>query len=180
MADDTSKAEMRISLIAAVAWTGVIGNDGDLPWRLPADLVRFKKITMDHHVLMGRKTWESIGKPLAGRSILIVSASGFEPDLPEDLEEEAVTVVPDLDKAFALARKRGDDELMVAGGGNVYEQTICRADRLYLTRVDGSFPGDTYFPWVDPEVWRLDSEELRLPDAANEYPMRFQVWERDR
>lgn len=178
MAEDAKSNDMQISLIAAVAWTGVIGKEGELPWKLPADLVHFKRVTMDHHVVMGRKTWESIGKPLGGRRILVLSASGYEPDLADDVDEDAVSVVKSLDKALALARKRGEDELMVAGGANVYVQAIERADRLYLTRIDGSFGGDAWFPWVDPEVWELVSEELRLPDAANEYPLRFQVWER--
>lgn len=178
MTDESTTTEMHISLIAAVAWTGVIGNEGKLPWKLPADLVHFKRVTMDHHVVMGRKTWESIGKPLAGRRILVLSTSGCEPKLPDDVDEDAVSVVKSLDNALALARKRGEDELMVAGGANVYEQAIERADRLYLTRIDGSFVGDAWFPWVDPEVWELVSEEFRLPDAANEYPLRFQVWER--
>ena len=133
---------------------------------------------MGHHVLMGRKTWESIGRPLAGRRIVVVSGSGYQPDLPDDLEDEAVTVVASLDAATSLAEQRGEEELFIAGGANVYEQMMDSAQRLHITRVDGSFAGDTYFPWVDPQIWHLESEEHRLPDAANEYPMRFQVWER--
>ncbi len=169
---------MRTSIIAAVAWNGVIGNQGDLPWQLPADLKHFKRTTLGHHVLMGRKTWHSIGHPLPDRRILVLSARGLELDLPLGTEEAAVTVVGSLDEAQELARSRSEQELFVAGGGKVYEQVIDTADRLYLTRVDGSFAGDAYFPFVDPEVWTRESEEYRLPDAANEYPMRFQVWER--
>lgn len=169
---------MKVSIIAAVAWNGVIGNRGDLPWRLPADLRHFKQTTMDHHVLMGRKTWESIGRPLPGRRILVVSASGYEPDLPADIEDGAVTVVASLKKGLALARKRGEDELIVAGGAEVYEQMMASAERLYITRVDSSFAGDAFFPWIDRDRWDLESEDYHLPNERNEFPMRFQVWER--
>ena len=166
------------SIIVAIAWNGIIGRDGDLPWHLPADLKHFKKTTMGHHVLMGRKTYQSIGKPLPGRKILVVSASGFDPQLAADTAPEAVTAVASLEQAFALASDRGEEELMIAGGARIYEQLMDSVGRLYVTRVDSSFEGDVYFPFIDPEVWHLTDERYHLPDDKNDYPMRFQVWQR--
>ncbi len=169
---------MKKSIIVAIAWNGVIGRDGGLPWHLPEDLRHFKKTTMGHHVLMGRKTYESIGKPLKGRKFLVVSASGFELELAEDTPAEAVTVIESLESAFGVAAERGETELMIAGGARVYEQVMDDVDRLYVTRVDTTFEGDAYFPFIDSDVWELASERYHLPDDRNDFPMRFQVWER--
>ncbi len=170
---------MKKSIIVAIAWNGVIGHDGDLPWRLPADLKYFKKTTMGHHLLMGRKTYQSIGKPLPGRKIIVLSTSGFDPDLPAETEPEAVTVAANLEDAFTLASDRGEEELMIAGGAKIYQQVMDRVDRLYVTRVDSSFEGDVSFAFIDPEIWSLADERYHLPDDRNEYPMRFQVWDRE-
>jgi dihydrofolate reductase len=130
----------RISLIAALGIrTRVIGANNGLVWRIPEDLRRFKALTMGHPVLMGRRTYESIGKALPGRMNIVVSDSPLE--APED-----VSVCFSLDEAIALGRAQHTDELFVIGGGQVYAQTLSHADRLYLTLVDDDTPGDTCFP----------------------------------
>ncbi|MDX1630679.1 MAG: dihydrofolate reductase [Thermoanaerobaculia bacterium] len=162
---------MRISVIAAVADNGIIGRDGDLPWHLPADLRRFKSLTMGHHLLVGRKTWESIGRPLPGRRILVLTRTLT--DLPE-----GVRAVSSLERALTEAREAGETELFVAGGATVYEALLPRSDRLYLTRVETSIPGDVSFPSWDRSQWTLRSAE-RLPgDDSRPAPLRFETWER--
>jgi len=149
---------MRISIIAAIASNGVIGRDNALPWRLKPDLARFKSLTMGHSVIMGRRTWESIGRPLAGRSIIVLSARpGFAP--------EGAATAASLDQALGLA---SGDEVFVAGGAAVYHQAIPRADRMYLTRLERSFEGDALFPDWDQEGWRLVEETTH--DAAGDAP----------
>lgn len=162
---------MRISVIAAVAENGVIGRGGDLPWHLPADLRRFKSLTMDHHLLVGRRTWESIGRPLPGREMLVLTRTLSE--LPE-----GVRAVSSLEEALEEARAAGETELFVAGGATVYEAILPRSDRLYLTRVATSVPGDVFFPGWDPGDWKLRSTE-RLPARdADRPPLRFETWDR--
>ncbi len=161
---------MAPSLIVAVAEGGVIGREGKLPWHLPADLARFKRLTMGHHILMGRRTWESIGRPLPGRTTVIISRRGV-PGAPE-----GVHVASSLEAALALA---GDDpEPFVIGGGMIYREALPLARRVYLTRVHGTFPGDTYFPDLDPGAWRLVEREEHPADARNRHACSFLVYER--
>ena len=135
---------MRISLIAALARNRVIGRENRLPWRLPEDLQRFKRLTMGHPVLMGRKTAESIGKPLPGRLNLVVSRSGLG-----------------FEQALSKARETGTDELFVIGGGEIYRLALPLADRLYLTLVDSEADGDAFFPEWDPSRFREIEREKR-------------------
>lgn len=162
---------MRISLIAAVANNGVIGRRGQLPWRLKADLQRFKQLTMGHTVIMGRKTWESIGRPLPGRRMVVVTRQ-------KDYQAEGAKLVGSVDDAIELARSASDEEAFVIGGGEIYRLTLPRADRLYLTRVHAEVEGDATFPDVDCQRWRLVESDLRSADEVNEFPMTFELYER--
>jgi dihydrofolate reductase len=164
---------MELSLIAAVADNGVIGRGGDLPWRLPADLRRFKELTLGHHLLMGRRTWESIGRPLPGRTTVVLTRGGIE--LPE-----GVRAAGSLDEATAIAEAAGDGEAFVAGGAGVYREALPRASRLYLTRVLAPVEGDVRFPDWDPAGWRRIEAHEHPADEANPLPLRFEVWERAR
>ena len=139
-----------ITLVAAVARNGTIGADGGLPWRLPADLKRFKALTMGHPMIMGRKTFESIGRALPGRRTIVVTRDhGWTaPD---------VTVTHSVDQALELSA--ADGPVMVVGGGEIYRQTMHRADRLEITRVDADVVGDTVFPEIDPSIWRETARE---------------------
>ena len=145
------RSGIRVSLIAAVAENGVIGRDNAIPWRLSADHRRFRKLTMGRPVIMGRKTFESIGKPLPGRTNIVVSGqSGFC--------REGITVAPDIDAALAIAKQQaagdGVDEIFVIGGEEIYRAVMPRADRLCITHVAAAPQGDTYLPPIDPAVWR--------------------------
>jgi dihydrofolate reductase len=166
---------MRTSLIVAMARNRVIGRDNRLPWRLPADLRRFKELTMGHTLLVGRKTFESIGRPLPGRTMLVASRrEGYAP--------KGVQVVRSVQEALEVAREGGETELFVAGGAEIYRQTLPVADRLYLTRIEEDVPGDAYFPEYDETEWRLVDREDFAPshEPAEETPFAwsFQVYER--
>lgn len=162
---------MRLSIIVALARNGTIGKDGDLPWRLSADLKRFKRITMGHHLLMGRKTFESIGRPLPGRTTVVVSRG--RPELAE-----GVHLVSSIEAGLELAREAGEEELFVAGGAEVFAAVLDRADRLYLTRVEAEVDGDTFFPELDESKWRRVSSETHDANDRNEFPTSFQVLDR--
>ena len=162
---------MRVSIIVALARNGTIGKEGDLPWRLSADLKRFKRLTMGHHLLMGRKTFESIGRALAGRTTIVVSRG--RPELPE-----GVRLVPSIDAGLELARSSGEDELFVAGGAEVFAATLDLADRIYLTRVEAEIDGDTFFPDFDESEWRRLSHESLGADDRNQFPTSYQILDR--
>lgn len=147
---------MIIAIIVAVAENGVIGNAGQLPWRIPSDLKRFRAMTIGKPVIMGRKTFQSLKKPLDGRDNIVVSRDrGFAPD--------GAIVVSSLFEAIATARdcaaRRGADEIMIIGGGEIYAQALAVADRVYLTRVHATVPGDATFPALDEAQWQLESLE---------------------
>jgi dihydrofolate reductase len=147
---------MRISLIAAMARNRVIGRDNQLPWRLPEDLKRFKALTMGHPVVMGRKTYESIGKPLPGRLNLVLTRGPWSGPAGTDGPVPVVS----LDQAIERARATGTDEIFVIGGGQVYELAMPLADRLYLTLVDGEHAGDAYFPqWDEASFREIERDE---------------------
>jgi len=166
---------MKLSLIVALSENGAIGNNGGLPWHLSADLRRFKRLTMGHVMLMGRKTWESIGRPLPGRTSIVISRqrdyrSGFD----------GVPVVVSLDNALAEARNVVDEtaEVFVIGGARVYEMVFPRVDRLQLTRVHAEVDGDVFFPTVNWDEWHLVEEEQHPADAKNDFAHTYQVFER--
>lgn len=164
---------MRLTLIAAIADNGVIGRGNDIPWRLPDDWRRFKRTTMGHHLVMGRRTWESIGRPLPGRTTVVVSRG--EPELPD-----GVDLAHSLDEALSLARGRGETECFVAGGAEIYRRALPVADRLLLTRVHASPEGDTRFPDWEPSRWDLVSREHHEADQRHPHPFSFELYERAR
>ena len=162
---------MHVSIIAAVSENGVIGRGGRLPWHLADDLRRFKRLTMGHSIVMGRKTWESIGRPLAGRRMLVISRQA-------DYRADGVKVAASLDRALEIAVAAGDDEVFVIGGAEVYRLAMPRADRLYLTRVDTEIDGDTHFPQVDWSQWRLAESERHAASDRNDHAFTFECYER--
>jgi dihydrofolate reductase len=164
---------MRVSLIVAMAEGGVIGRAGRLPWHLPADLARFKRLTMGHHLILGRRTWESIGRSLPGRRMLVVSREPQRLVLPADVHG-----VKSLDEALASATAAGDDEAFVAGGAALYREALPRADRLYLTWVRAEVTGDTFFPAVEPDEWDEVSREEVAADDRNSFATSFTVFDR--
>lgn len=164
---------MRLSLIAAMASNRVIGRDNRLPWHLSADLKRFKRLTLGHTLVMGRKTFESIGRPLPGRSTIVVTrqegyAARFAPD--------TVRVVHSVEEALDLSRE--DTEVFIAGGGDIFQQTLPVADRLYLTIIEEAFPGDAYFPEYDESQWRLVDREDHGPAEDAPFSWSFQTLDR--
>ena len=164
---------MRISIIVAVAENGVIGREGKLPWHLPADLGRFKRLTMGHTVIMGRRTWESIGRPLPGRRMVVVSR---QPDY--HIDDGNVATVGSLDQALNLAQAAGDDEVFVIGGAELFREALPLADRLYCTRVRAVIAGDTHFPEVNWDEWQLVESSDHGSDGKNDYPFAFETHER--
>jgi dihydrofolate reductase len=158
-----------VSVIVAAAENGVIGRAGALPWHLSEDLKRFKRLTTGHPVVMGRKTWESIGRALPGRRNLVVSRTpGYA--------AAGADVFGSLDEALAACA--GEDEIFVIGGAMLYAEALSRADRLYLTRVHATVEGDVTFPEIDPAGWTLVSEERHEADARHEHAFSFLVYER--
>lgn len=160
-----------LTLIAALARNRVIGCDNRLPWRLPADLRFFKQMTLGKPLLMGRRTWESIGRPLPGRRMIVLSRD-------PDYFAPGCVVAPSLEAA--LWEAGSVNEIMVIGGALLYAQTVPLADRLYLTQVDAEIAGDAWFPQWEPQEWRLDWEENHPADAQHAWPYRFQRWQRIR
>ncbi len=159
-----------LTLIAALAHNRVIGRDNRLPWRLPADLRFFKQTTMGKPLLMGRRTWESIGRPLPGRRMIVLTGQpGYA--------APGCTVAHTLDEALMLAGPA--PEVMVIGGAALYAQTLPLATRLYLTVVEADIPGDVWFPEWNPRDWRLEWEEAHSADADHAWSYRFQRWARE-
>ena len=149
----------------------VIGANGAIPWHLPEELKRFKSLTLGHHVIMGRKTYESIGRPLPGRaSVIVTRQRGYR--------APGALVMHSLDEAFAACG--GDSEIFVIGGAELYAQVLPRADRLYLTTVDAEITGDTYMPEFESSDWREVSAESFGADERHRYPFRCAVYERIR
>ena len=158
-----------ISLIVAASANNVIGLRGELPWRLPDDLRRFREITMGKPVVMGRKTWDSIGRPLPGRQNIVITRQ-------KDFEAEGCDVVGSVAEAMTAAGDAG--EVMVIGGSQVYELFLPDADILYVTRVHAEVDGDVFFPEVRETEWRLIDEEHHAADDRNDYAFSFRRFER--
>ncbi len=164
-----------ITLVVAAARNGVIGKDGGLPWRLSSDLKRFKVNTIGRPVIMGRKTFQSIGKPLPGRDNIVVTRdAGFAPD--------GVFTTPDIGSAIELgrvkAKEAGAGEICVIGGGEIYRQTFDLADRLIVTFVEADIDGDTRFPKIDSDRWREVSSESHPAGEKDSHATRHVVYER--
>jgi dihydrofolate reductase len=164
---------MRISIIVAVAENGVIGRDGKLPWHLPADLKRFKNLTMGHTIIMGRRTRESIGRPLPGRRMIVVSRqTGYRSGT------DSVSTAVNLETALQMAADAGAGEAFVIGGAELYRAALPRAARLYVTRVHAAVTGDTYFPLEELRGWRRIESRHHEADAMNDFSFSFEVYER--
>ncbi len=147
-----------LALIATRARNGVIGLDNRMPWHLPEDLAYFKRVTLGKPVVMGRKTFESIGRPLPGRLNIVVTRN-------PDWQAAGVQVAHSLDAALALAAAAAPEEIMLIGGAELYRQALPQADVLYLTEIDAEFAGDAFFPEVDLARWRIDREEAGQRDS---------------
>lgn len=163
---------MRVSIIAAVARNGTIGRDNRLPWRLPADLRRFRALTMGHHLVMGRRTFESVGA-LPGRTTIVVTRRGLAAAPPAGVE-----IAGSLEEALAQARAAGEEEVFVAGGAEIYAQALELSDRAYVTRIDADFAGDASFPELDPASWREVDTERHEADGKNPHAYTFTILER--
>lgn len=158
-----------LSIIVAMTHNRVIGKDNQLPWRLPADLKHFKALTMGKPIIMGRKTFDSIGKPLPGRSNIVVTRDpGYQ--------AEGVIIVHSLEEAIEITR--GVPEAMLIGGAQLYAAALPRTQRIYLTLIDVVIPGDAFFPDYDPHDWREIAREGHVPDENNIYPYSFLILER--
>ena len=162
---------MRISIIVAVAENGVIGHEDGLPWRLSSDLKRFKATTMGHPMIMGRNTYESIGRPLPGRTSIVVTRD-------PTYAAEGCLVANSVDDAIRLAGESGLPEVFIIGGRQIYSLTLDQVQRLYWTSVCASPAGDTYFPAIDWHDWEMQSEVLIPADEKNEYATKYQVFDR--
>ncbi|OGT27092.1 MAG: dihydrofolate reductase [Gammaproteobacteria bacterium RIFCSPLOWO2_02_FULL_42_14] len=157
---------MKLSLIAAVSSNRVIGNNNRLPWHLPADLKHFKNLTLGKPVIMGRKTFDSIGKPLPNRRNIVISRD-------KNLVIAGCEIFYSIDSA--LQAVSSEPEVMIIGGANLYAQTIARADQLYLTIIDAKIDGDAFFPAWDKNQWQLISQERHEADEKNQYAYCFQM-----
>jgi dihydrofolate reductase len=160
---------MTLSLIVAVAENGVIGNRGDLPWRLSADLRRFRRLTMGHHVIMGRKTFESIRRPLPGRTLIVITRQ-------PNYDGRGALMAASLDEALRLAEN--DERAFAIGGAEIFRLALPRSDRMYQTVVHDRPAGDTFFPAWNEAEWRLVEEQHGQADEKNSADYTFRTWER--
>jgi len=158
-----------VALLVAMSDDGVIGRDNTLPWHLPRDLQWFKRLTTGHTIIMGRATFQSIGRPLPNRRNIVLSRS-------PTFQAEGVEVVPTLEAALELTQN--DDEVFVVGGAAIYQLALPRAQRMYLTRVHALVEGDVRFPDWRPDEWRLVWEEQHEADDDHAYPFTFQKFDR--
>ena len=159
-----------ITLIVAMGKNREIGKENQLLWHLPKDLKRFKELTSGYPIIMGRKTYESIGKPLPNRTNIVISRKN-------DWFEEGILIVGSIKEAVKFAKKI-DEEVFVIGGGNIYEQTIDLADKLEVTLVDAVLGADTFFSKINEKVWQKTNEERHQKDEKNEFDFCFQTYER--
>lgn len=164
---------MIISLIVAAAKNNTIGKNNRLLWSLPNDMKFFKSTTWAMPVLMGRKTFESMGKPLQGRLNIVITRQ-------KDWKSDGVTVVHSLTEAIEAAKKAHYKEVFIIGGGEIYKEAFPLAKKIYLTRVETEPDGDTFFPAMDHAQWQLLSEQPFAQDAKHAYPFHIQVWERNK
>jgi dihydrofolate reductase len=167
--------EPKISLVVAVSANGVIGRDGGLPWHLPSDLKRFKALTVGKPVIMGRKTWVSIGRPLPGRPNIVISRDAH-------FVAEGAIAVQSLEAALVEARELavslGINEVCVIGGGEIYRQALDRADVLHITTVAADVEGDTRFPQIDPAIFEKIVDEPLPRGEKDSHAMHFSTWRR--
>ena len=170
---------MRVSLIVAMAENRVIGLDGALPWRLSEDLKFFKAVTMGHPIIMGRKTYQSIGAALPGRTNIVITRN-------REFETDDAEITFDLDEALQQAmaveelwgQDNADQEVFVIGGGQIYAQALDRADRIYLTEIRAAPPGDAFFPEIDKNAWRETDRQNREPESDGGSAYSFVILDR--
>ncbi|NOY15591.1 MAG: type 3 dihydrofolate reductase [Gammaproteobacteria bacterium] len=162
---------MRISIIVAIDEGRLIGNEGGMPWHLPADLKFFKSVTMGKPIIMGRSTWESIGRALPGRTNIVITRN-------TRFQAEGCRLAHSVDEALAIANEESAEEVMIVGGGRIYEQTLARADRLYLTQIASHLVGDTHFPVINPDEWQEVSRQEHAADGDNPFDLEFVVLDR--
>lgn len=162
---------MNISFVVAAATNNAIGKDGKMPWHLPNDMKHFKNVTWGMPVIMGRKTFESLGKVLPGRKNIVISRS-------PGWNVEGTIGVQKIDDALFVAKNTDAKEVMVIGGGEIYKTLFDKASRIYLTRVEAEPEADTFFPSLDPKEWHLVSQKNHEADEKNAYNYSFQIWER--
>lgn len=164
-----------LALIVARTRNGVIGRNNTMPWHLPEDLRYFKRVTLGKPVIMGRNTWESLGKPLPGRDNIVISRN-------PDFCANGATVANDFETAWSLAdafaNERGVTEIMVIGGAQIYAEALPHISRAYITEIDADIEGDTFFPELDPESWQETARESHLPCEKNPHCYSFVTLER--
>ncbi|GEO08602.1 dihydrofolate reductase [Segetibacter aerophilus] len=163
---------MSLSLIVAATTNNVIGKNNDLPWRLPNDMKYFKNTTWGMPVIMGRKTFQSMTEPLAGRTnIVITRQTNWKP--------EGAVVVNNLSDALFVAKDADSKEVFVIGGGEIFKDAIKKADRIYMTRIHTILDGDAHFPEIEEKKWKLISKRDCFADEKHKFDYSFEVWERD-
>jgi dihydrofolate reductase len=162
----------KVSMVVAAAEDNAIGKHNDLLWHLPDDFKFFKDTTIGHPIVMGRKTFQALGKALPKRLNIVITRQS-------DFEAPGAEVVGDIDSALIMARDTGTDEIMVIGGAEIYRQALPETNRVYLTRVHASFPdADAHFPVLSPDEWTLVSTALHDSDERHKYAFTFEVWDR--
>ncbi|MHB1922533.1 MAG: dihydrofolate reductase [Chitinophagaceae bacterium] len=162
---------MILSAIAAVSENQVIGNHNELPWKLPEDLKYFKNRTWGMPVIMGRKTFESVGTPRPGRKHIVTTSQAT-------WKHPGVTVVHNLEEALAAAKKEETQEVFITGGSQVFQEAFPILNRIYLTRIYEAFVGDSYFPVLTNAEWNMVQQDRREADEKNQFSYSFQIWER--
>lgn len=172
---EPSTTEPKVVFHFAVAENGVIGKDNDMPWHISSDLKRFKALTMGKPLLMGRRTFQSIGRPLPGRTNVVVTRD-------ESFSAQNILIASSIEEALDLCRKdaeqKGMDEIAVIGGGSIYQVLWDRAETLYVTHVHAEPDGDTFLPPIDEEKWQLISKEPTMQGERDSAPMTFAIYER--
>ncbi|PSL30741.1 dihydrofolate reductase [Chitinophaga ginsengisoli] len=164
---------MTLSIIVAASENNVIGVNNHLPWHLPVDMKYFKDMTMGKPIVMGRKSFEELGRVLPGRPNIMITRQS-------DYKAEGLYIVPSLEAGIEKAKTFGTEEIFITGGGEIFKMALPIIDRLYLTRVHAEVSGDTYFPEFDPRGWKLVKNERHEKDEKHAYALTFQVWEREK
>jgi dihydrofolate reductase len=160
-----------ISLLYAMDKNRLIGKDNELPWHLPQDLAYFKRITMGHTIVMGRKTFDSIGKPLPGRENIIITRD-------KHFSCDGCRVIHSIDELLDLSHKKIEEEIFVIGGAEIFKEILPFSDRLYVTNIHHEFEGDTYFPKTNDTEWKMISKEPGIKNDKNPYDFDFVVYEK--
>ncbi|MRX70903.1 dihydrofolate reductase [Bacillus lacus] len=160
-----------ISLLFAMDQNRLIGKNNDLPWRLPADLAYFKKVTMGHKIIMGRKTFDSIGKPLPGRENFILTRD-------TSYHQDGCSILHSTEELLQLNKECGAEELFVIGGTEIFKEVLPHSSKMYVTRIEESFEGDKYFPFFEEKEWTVLSKEKGVKNEKNPYDYEFLVYQR--